>query len=115
MDFEYNSTMLRGLFIVITTIAIGAVAYAQSSTLAGDYVGMLGPYHVKLHLVAGPDGGLTGTAANSDTGMVGACEKIRAEGQTLSRAAPRIEMDEDIGEGHGLLRTALRVSPIARR
>jgi hypothetical protein len=83
--------MLRG-FLLATVIAAGAVAYAQNSTLAGDYAGMLGPYHVKLHLVAGPNGKLTGTADNSDAGMVGMpCENIRAEGQTLSFTVPIVQ------------------------
>jgi hypothetical protein len=82
--------MLRG-FPVATFIAVGTLAYAQNSTVPGDYMGMLGPYHVKLHLVAGPNGALTGTADNSDAGMVGmACENIRAEGQTLSFTVPMV-------------------------
>ena len=80
--------MLRG-FLLATVIAAGAGAYAQNSTLAGDYVGMLGPYHVRLHLVAGPNGKLTGTADNSDAGIIGVpCENIRVEGQTLSYMVP---------------------------
>ncbi len=83
--------MLRG-YLLIATIAVGIPAYAQNSRLPGDYVGMLGPYHVKLHLVAGPNGRLTGTADNSDTGMKGmACEGIRAEGQTLSFTVPMVQ------------------------
>ncbi len=53
---------------------------------------MLGPYHVKLHLVAGPNGGLTGTADNSDAGLSGmACENIRADGRTLSFTVPSVQ------------------------
>ena len=89
MDFGYNIAMLRG-FLVATYIAVSTLAYAQNSTLAGDYVGMLGPYHVKLHLVAGPNGALTGTA-DSEMGPVGMpCENIRAEGQTLSFTVPLV-------------------------
>lgn len=82
--------MLRSLFVYFM-VFIGTVAYAQNPTSAGDYTGMLGPYHVKLHLVAGPGGGLTGTVDNADTGMVGVpCENIRVEGQTLSFTVPRV-------------------------
>ena len=82
--------MLRG-FLVATVIAIGTVAYAQNSTLAGDYAGMLGTYHVKLHLVVAPNGSLTGTADNSDLRMVGMpCANIRVEGQTFSFAVPAV-------------------------
>ena len=79
--------MLRGLF-AITTIGVGMVAYAQNSPIAGDYAGMLGPYHVKLHLVAGPNGKLTGTMENADMGLSGPCENIRVDGQTLSFTVP---------------------------
>jgi hypothetical protein len=90
MDFVYNRAMLRGL-IVTTVVGVGMVAYAQNSTVAGDYVGLLGPYHVTLHLVADPNGRVTGTADNPDTGMVGMiCENIRAEGQTLSFTVPMV-------------------------
>jgi hypothetical protein len=82
--------MLRA-FVVITFIAAGVVARAQNSTLAGDYVGMLGPYQVKLHLVAGPNGRLNGTADNPTMGLAGMpCENIRAEGQTLSFTMPTV-------------------------
>jgi hypothetical protein len=67
----------------IVCIAICVPACAQNSKLAGDYVGMLGPYHVKLHLVADQSGMLTGTAENQEMGLSGNCEKIRAVGQTL--------------------------------
>src|SRR5579863_10285584 len=90
MNFGYNTAMLRG-FLVATFIAVATLADAQNSSLAGDYVGMLGPYHVKLHLVAGPNGALTGTADNSDMGLVGMpCENIRAEGQTFSFTVPTV-------------------------
>lgn len=80
--------MLRG-FLVCVYVIVGALASAQNASLAGDYAGMLGPYHVKLHLVAGPNGALTGTADNSDMGLTGMpCENIRAEGQTLSFTVP---------------------------
>jgi hypothetical protein len=82
--------MLRGL-VVITFIAAGLAAYAQNPTLAGDYVGMLGPYQVKLHLVAGSNGKLNGTADNPAVGLAGMpCENIRAEGQTLSFTVPTV-------------------------
>jgi hypothetical protein len=83
--------MLRAL-LAITTVAVVTVAYGQNLSLAGDYAGMLGPYHVKLHLVASPDGKLTCTADNSDMGMVGMpCANVRAEGQTLSFTVPMVQ------------------------
>lgn len=82
--------MLR-FFLLGTVVAVATVAYGQNSTLAGDYAGMLGPYHVKLHLVVAPNGSVTGTADNSDMGMVGLpCANIRVEGQTLSYTVPAV-------------------------
>ncbi len=82
--------MLRfSLFIVC--IAVCVPAFAQNSKLAGDYAGMLGPYHLKLHLVVDQTGMLTGTAENQEMGLSGNCEKIRAEGQTLSFTIPAVQ------------------------
>ena len=75
----------------IVCIAICVPACAQNSKLAGDYVGMLGPYHVKLHLVVDQSDMLTGTAENQEMGLSGSCEKIRAEGQTLSFTIPAVQ------------------------
>lgn len=83
--------MLRVL-AVVTCITIGLPVYAQNSAIAGDYVGMLGPSHVKLHLVADPSSKLTCTADNSDAGIVGMpCEDIRADSQTLSFKVPMVQ------------------------
>ena len=83
--------MLRVLVFLTCIVSSGPV-FAQSSHLAGDFAGMLGPSHVRLHLAADPAGKLTGTADNTDTGAIGMkCENIRAEGQTLSFTVPVVQ------------------------
>jgi hypothetical protein len=84
--------MNRVNFIVTPALLlwVGVSLFGQAGArLAGEYVGMLGPYHVKLHLTADSNGKLTGTADNTDTGPAGmGCENIRAEGTTLSFSVP---------------------------
>ena len=83
--------MNRVNFIVTPALLLcaGVSLFGQAGArLAGEYVGMLGPYHVKLHLTANSNGKLTGTADNTDAGLAGTCENIRAEGTTLSFSVP---------------------------
>ena len=82
---------MLGISLFIVCIAVCVPAFAQNSKLAGDYTGMLGPYHVKLHLVVDQSGMLTGTAQNQEMGLSGNCEKIRAEGQALSFTIPAVQ------------------------
>lgn len=71
----------------------GVSLFGQAgASLAGEFAGMLGPYHVKLHLTADANGKLTGTADNTDAGVMGmACQNIRAEGNTLSFSVPTVQ------------------------
>jgi hypothetical protein len=83
--------MLRSLLFLACTVAI-VPASAQPSKLAGDYTGMFGPYHIKLHLVSDPSGKLTGTADNQDQGITGMiCDNIRADGQAMSFTVPMVK------------------------
>lgn len=74
-------------------LSAGVSLFGQAGAgLAGEYAGMLGPYHVKLHLTADSNGKLTGTADNTDAGVVGmACQNIRSEGNTLSFSVPTVQ------------------------
>jgi len=61
------------------------------SDFAGDYAGLLGPLHVKLHLIAAPDGALSGTVDSPDQGLVGVpCTDIHTNGQSLSFSVPMV-------------------------
>ncbi|PYT32909.1 MAG: hypothetical protein DMG57_00355 [Acidobacteria bacterium] len=45
-------------------------AVAQTPKLGGDYLGMLGALHLKLHLKVGPNGATEGTLDSVDQGAM---------------------------------------------
>jgi hypothetical protein len=55
---------------MIATMPFRARAQAKP-TIAGDYLGTLGPLHVKLHLKMDPLGSVTGTLDSPDQGANG--------------------------------------------
>jgi CubicO group peptidase (beta-lactamase class C family) len=61
-------------------------------SVAGDYVGVLGPLHVKLHITIDPAGALTGTLDSADQGVIGIpCADFHLDGQKLSFTIPSIQ------------------------
>jgi len=61
----------------------------KSSAIAGDYTGMLGPMHVKLHITAAANGTLTGTVDNPDANLFGLpCADLHLDGRALSFTVP---------------------------
>lgn len=57
----------------------------------GDYVGMLGPLHLKLHVIAAADGALSGTLDSLDQGAIGIpCTDFHVQGHTFSFAVPAV-------------------------
>ena len=63
----------------------------QKPSIAGDYVGSLGPLHLKLHLKTGADGALSGSLDSPDQGASGiACSDFHFDGQSLSFAVPAV-------------------------
>lgn len=67
-------------------------ARAQAEpTIAGDYLGTLGPLHVKLHLKVDPSGLVTGTLDSPDQGANGIpCADFHLDGQVLSFTVPAV-------------------------
>jgi len=60
-------------------------------TVAGDYAGMLGPLHVKLHIKVDPAGVITGTLDSTDQGAMGIpCADFHLDGQTLAFTVPAV-------------------------
>ena len=60
-------------------VCLGA-AVAQPPKLGGDYSGMLGPLHLKLHLKVGASGATEGTLDSVDQGAIGLpCANFRIE------------------------------------
>jgi CubicO group peptidase (beta-lactamase class C family) len=64
---------------------------AQQPSPAGDYAGMLGPLHVKLHIKADARGALTGTLDSVDQGANGIpCADFHLDGKALSFTVPAV-------------------------
>jgi hypothetical protein len=82
------------LFRVIFSAAFLAstlLCLAQSPNVAGDYAGMSGPLHVKLHLATGPKDTITGTVDSPDQNLVGLpLTDVHLSGQSLSFSVPMV-------------------------
>ncbi|MDQ2841228.1 MAG: beta-lactamase family protein [Acidobacteriota bacterium] len=75
----------------------GVTTFAQTPNIAGDYNGVLGPLHLKLHLKSTPTGGLEGTLDSVDQGANGLpCANFHLEKDTLSFDVPSVG-----GKWHG--------------
>ena len=61
------------LVVVVSLVACATStwAQAQSASIAGDYTGVLGPLHLKLHVQQGPSGALTGTLVAVEQSSMG--------------------------------------------
>lgn len=92
---KYLALGLRVALFAVLAIAGVAPRFGvaqQKPDLAGEYAGLLGPLHVKLHLVAAHDGSLSGTVDSPDQGMVGLpCADIHLNGQALSFTVPTVQ------------------------
>lgn len=67
------------------------VSAQPAPSVAGDYVGMLGPLHVKLHIKVDGAGALTGTLDSTDQGAIGIpCAGFHLDGQTLTFTIPAV-------------------------
>ena len=67
-------------------------AFAQQTpSIAGEYVGSLGPLHLKLHLKTGADGALSGSLDSPDQGASDIpCSDFHFDGKSLSFAVPAV-------------------------
>ena len=75
---------------VIAIMPFRARAQAEPK-IAGDYLGTLGPLHVKLHLKVDPSGLVTGTLDSPDQGANGIpCAGFHLDGQVLSFTVPAV-------------------------
>ena len=90
---EFSTMRFRWLSFLI---CLGA-AMAQTSKPTGDYSGVLGPLHLKLHLKAGTGGAVEGTLDSIDQQANGlACANFRLQEKTLSFDVPSVG-----GKWHG--------------
>jgi CubicO group peptidase (beta-lactamase class C family) len=81
--------------MLVTLAVVGVEASAapaqETPVIQGDFIGSLGPLHLKLHIVAAPDGTLTGTLDSPDQGASGIpCADIHQIGRTLSFSVPSV-------------------------
>jgi serine-type D-Ala-D-Ala carboxypeptidase/endopeptidase len=75
---------------MIATMPFRARAQAKPN-IAGDYLGTLGPLHVKLHLKVDPSGSVLGTLDSPDQGAVGIpCADFHLDGRALSFTVPAV-------------------------
>lgn len=66
-------------------------ALAQTPSPSGDYSGMLGPLHLKLHLKPASGGALTGTLDSTDQGALGLpCANVELRQNSLSFDVPSV-------------------------
>ena len=81
---------VAALFLVLAGLP-AAPALAQGPAIQGDYLGTLGPLHLKLHVLAAPDGTLGATLDSPDQGAAGiACTDFHLQGNTLSFTVPAV-------------------------
>jgi hypothetical protein len=79
------------LFAVLCAASF-SVAQPSNGKPTGDYAGMLGPYHIKLHLNTAPDGSLTATVDSPDANIFGMpCANFSLNGPALSFNVPMVK------------------------
>jgi CubicO group peptidase (beta-lactamase class C family) len=79
-------------FALTFAFALLPCSAQTTPTVDGDYVGVLGPLHVKLHLKVDATGAITGTLDSADQGVIGIpCADFHLDGQKLSFAIPSIQ------------------------
>jgi hypothetical protein len=73
-------------------LLITVLGFAQQKPdLTGDYAGSLGPFHIKLHLIAARDGTLSGTVDSPDQNLFAVpCADFHVNGQALSFTVPMV-------------------------
>ena len=92
----YKRCMLRRSMLLTSFCGllafISPLVFAQQKpNVAGDYVGSLGPLHLKLHLKIDTEGALNGTLDSPDQGASGIpCADFHFDGQSLSFAVPAV-------------------------
>jgi CubicO group peptidase (beta-lactamase class C family) len=84
-------TQLLWPAILVLTLATARPAHAEAQVFQGDYVGTLGPLHLRLHITAAPDGTLSGTLDSPDQGARGLpCADLRLQGSTFTFTVPSV-------------------------
>ncbi len=88
---QVQRSMLLTLFCGWLAFTCSLAFAQQKPDIAGDYVGSLGPLHLKLHVKAGADGALSGSLDSPDQGASDIpCSDFHFDGQSLSFAVPAV-------------------------
>ncbi len=75
-----------------SVLADSAAKAQQTPPIVGDFAGVLGPLHLKLHLTASPTGVLSGTLDSPDQGAIGIpCTNVHLTGQSLIFTVPTVQ------------------------
>jgi len=90
-----RTARFAALFMPLALLALGALApraaLAQTPSLAGNYLGALGPLNLRLRLTAAADGVLSGTLDSPNQGAFGLpCADFHLEGNTLTFTVPSV-------------------------
>ena len=84
-------TQLLWPAILVLALAAARPVHAEAPVLQGDYVGTLGPLHLRLHITAAADGTLSGTLDSPDQGARGLpCADLRLQGSTFTFTVPSV-------------------------
>jgi D-alanyl-D-alanine-carboxypeptidase/D-alanyl-D-alanine-endopeptidase len=84
--------VLSALCLIVAGIGGASALAQQKPKVGGDYVGELGPLHLKLHIMAAADGSLSGTLDSPDQGAIGlACADLHLDGSALSFTVPTVK------------------------
>ncbi len=83
-------TVLSSTLLFLCFAAVTATVSGQAKPkIAGDYLGTLGPLHLRLHLKLDASGMLSGTMDSPDQGANGlACADFKLQGEVLSFSVP---------------------------
>jgi len=82
---------IAGVLSAVVFALCSLSTYAQQPSIAGDYAGMLGPLHVKLHIKVDAAGAITGTLDSTDQGAIGIpCADFHLDGQALTFTIPAV-------------------------
>src|SRR5260221_8977101 len=75
--------------VTILTLAPSASFAQRKPDLAGDFLGSLGPLHLKLHLATTPRGSLTGSLDSIKQGAIAYDPALPASPIYLANTSPR--------------------------
>ena len=89
--FRAFKTQLRAVVVTLVACAISAFAQTVPASIAGDYTGVLGPLHLRLHVQEGPSGAPAATLDSADQGAFGLqCSQVVVSGKQFSFAVPEV-------------------------